>query len=223
MRPDGRVLVLTSCTATKLERQGSRAFTAESLYRGQQHLRLLRGVKVYKDAKQPQGQLMLRIVSAGHGVLAASKMLQPYEQTFSGLPRTVIRERAHALAIPKQVATLLARPYNLALLLLGDDYLEACALSEEMILGGPTIAFCGPRAALKLPNLERLRTVPLHNPEAKRFSCGLVSLKGELGARILRGLAADGEASSSFIAPDADLLELLEAEETLAEGEAIEN
>ena len=75
--------------------------------------------------------------------------------------------------------------------MLGDDYLDACALDASVKLGGPTLLFCGKNTLKKLPKLGNLHAVALTNAEAKRFSCGLVALKGEIGSRILSRLAAD--------------------------------
>jgi hypothetical protein len=202
---------VSSCTATKgVDPERTRPVTAESLYRGQQHLRLMAGVRAYVRAGEPAGKLELRIVSAGHGLVARSRRLAPYDATFAGLPREAIRRRARTLGIPSQVRALLARPYELALLLLGDDYLEACSLDDEMVLGGPTIAFCAPRVTRRLPSLPGLHAVALHNAEAKRFSCGLISLKGELGGRLLARLAKEPSALVALSRMNGDLLTWLE-------------
>lgn len=213
---EGRVVVLSSCTATKLSRPDGSPVSAESLYRGQQHLRLLAGVRAYRRAGRPAGELQLRIVSAANGVVTPRKKLLPYEETFAGLPREAIRRQAQRLGIPGDVKRLLRSRYSLALILLGDDYLEACALEEDLQLGGPTIAFCAPRVAGRLPRLDPLRTIALHNAEAKRFSCGLISLKGELGARVLSRLAAEPEWITRLTAPDLDILSELETSEEMA-------
>ncbi len=191
----GRIIVVTSCTARKVESNG-RAVTAESLYSGQQHVRLMRGVRSYRNARRrangPKLRLTLQIVSAGKGLLPARQRVNGYNQTFHGQPREAIRRRANELAVPEQLRALLRQRYDLALLLLGDDYLEACQLDDDVVLGGTTLAFCGPAVARRLPGLEPLLPVELGNAEAKRFSCGLIALKGELGGRILGALAEEG-------------------------------
>src|SRR4051812_20130931 len=52
----GDVIVLTSCTATKVAENGNGPRTAESLYAGQQHVRLMEGVRTYRNAGQPAGR-----------------------------------------------------------------------------------------------------------------------------------------------------------------------
>lgn len=209
MTRDG-IVVVTSCTARKVDSEG-RARTAESLYRGEQHVRLMRGVRTYRRAGQPAGRLTLRILSAGKGLLPPSRKIESYDQSFHGQPREAIRRRANALQVPRQLRTLLGGRYDLALLLLGDEYLAACQLDHEMHLGGPTLAFAGPRVALRLPVLDGLRRIHLGNPEARRFSCGLIALKGELGGRILTALSNEPEALAFVRDPDADVLAWLDS------------
>jgi hypothetical protein len=206
----GDVIVLTSCTATKVAENGYGPRTAESLYAGQQHVRLMEGVRTYRNAGQPAGGLKLRIVSAGHGVVAASARIATYDKTFQGLPREAIRRRARTLHIPDEVERLLSRPYRLAVLLLGDDYLEACGLDETLDLGGPTLVFCGARVGEKLPELAKLHHVPVGNSEAARFGCGTIALKGELGRRLLSRLGTSPTSIRSLLASSADTLTWLE-------------
>jgi hypothetical protein len=178
------ILVLTSCTATKADAD-SAPLAAEDLYTGQQHVRLMRGVRAYRAAGEPNGPIDLRVLSAGHGVIEAATRLATYDETFSGLTRGEVRRRGEALGVPADVAALLSRPRNLILLVLGDLYLHSAALSDDLRLGGPTIALTSPRAGARLPAIPRLTVVPLHNREARRFSCGLTALKGDLAHRLL--------------------------------------
>jgi hypothetical protein len=127
-------------------------------------------------------------VSARHGVVDGSARLASYDDTFSGLPRMEVRRRGASLGVPRDVSTLLSRPRSLALLLLGDLYLHAAALRDDLRLGGPTIALTSPNAGARLPVIPGLTVVPLHNREARRFACGLTALKGELARRFLARL-----------------------------------
>jgi hypothetical protein len=189
------ILVLTSCTASKVLHPGAGPIRAERLYAGQQHQRLMASVDAYRRAGEPAGRLELAIVSAGHGVLEGDQAIMSYNETFVGLTREAQRARAVALGIPAAIRELLAKPRGLALVLLGEDYLRAAALDDAVALGGPTIALTSPNAAKRLPRLDGLSVVRLHNREARRFACGLIGLKGELAARILRRLATTPEAA----------------------------
>jgi hypothetical protein len=120
------ILILTSCTATKAS-LGARRALAEDLYAGQQHRRLMRGITAYRDAGQPAGPLELHIVSAGRGVVAGDEPLRSYNASFSGMRRQQLQRRARKLGVPRTVASLLAAPRQLSLLLLGDSYLATSA------------------------------------------------------------------------------------------------
>ncbi|GAB5550250.1 MAG: hypothetical protein SangKO_100100 [Sandaracinaceae bacterium] len=237
-----RVLILTSCTGEKAVshpdgltlddfRAGEEHVAARhadladhltparDLYTGQQHLRLLRGVRSVEE----QGDLTvdLRIVSAGYGLVDADTPLAPYECTFTGMKRPELRAHAAAVGIPEQVREALAEPADLTLVLLGDDYLEACGLDDAVETAAPTVVFCGKRAATRLPALDGThgpaRVTVLTNTEAKRFSCGLVALKGELGARILEDTVGVGPSRlrdrlTTVSDPETDRLALLQRE-----------
>lgn len=230
-----RILVITSCTgekavespkALKLEDfqkggQHVRKRTselaallrpAEDLYTGQQHIRLMRGVAAFRAAHQTKAAaspLDLRILSAGYGLVPGAQKLAPYEATFQGMGKAELRQWADTLGVSKSFREAVAGPYDLAIVLLGDDYLDACALDASVKLGGPTILFCGKNTLKKLPKLGNLHAVALSNAEAKRFSCGLVALKGELGARILTRIAKDATFAAT-LAPASDVLGSIE-------------
>ena len=235
-----RVLVITSCTGEKAVSRPDGLTTpdflsgpdhlaarhaelaehlrsARDLYSGQQHLRLMRGVR-HAEASGSVA-VDLRVLSAGYGLVSGDADLAPYECTFRWMKRADLREHARAVGIPEAVRAALAEPADLALVLLGDDYLEACALDDDVRTAAPTVVFCGKRAASRLPALDGprgpARVQVLSNAEAKRFSCGLVALKGELGARVLEDAAASNDlepaaALRQVADPDADLLALLE-------------
>ena len=224
-----RILIITSCTGEKIVdhpekltledfRQGSAQVQArhealqslltpaEELYSGQQHQRLMRGIQKAKTT--PGLEIDLHIVSAGYGLVPGNRPLAPYEATFIGMKKGEATAWARQLHIARDVRTLLNQPYDLALLLLGDDYLQACALDMEVSLGGPTLVFCGKSAAKRLPPLSQLYVISLSNPEAKRFGCALIGLKGELAARLLGKLSPDLDVKSLLADPLALLTSL---------------
>ena len=238
-----RVLVITSCTGEKSvespkalklsdfqkgtahvrKREAEVAEIlrpAEELYTGQQHARLMRGVTAFRSAHPTTGKgpaLDLRILSAGYGIVPGSQKLAPYEATFQGMGKAELRKWAGTLGVPAAFRDAVARPYDLALVLLGDDYLDACAFDASVKLGGPTLLFCGKNTLKKLPKLGNLHAVALTNAEAKRFSCGLVALKGELGSRILSRLAADA-AFGATLSAASDVLTFIEEPTVPASG-----
>lgn len=223
-----RLLVVTSCTGEKRvespkaltlddfrqglahvaerERELADLLTpAQDLYTGQQHVRLMRGVRGVQ-----QHQVDLWILSAGYGIVPGDRALAPYECTFQGMRRRELRTWADQLGVPKQIRGVLEAPYDLGLLLLGDAYLDACDLDEAVRLGGPTLAFCGARQATRLPRVEGLRVVSLANADARRFSCGLVGLKGELAGRLLGLIGPEPSVVARLTDPAADVLGLLD-------------
>lgn len=207
-----KLLVITSCTGEKAidspdqltlddfkagaavvrareQAQTSGLMRADELYTGLQHVRLMRGVKA---ARSSSGlDVDLRILSAGYGLVEADRLLAPYEATFAGMKKDELRSWGRQLTVPQQMREVLAQPYDLALVLLGEDYLAACELDEAVQLGGPAVFLCSAGSAKKLPNLSSLTKVIVTNSETARFSCGLVGIKGEVVARVLERLSAD--------------------------------
>jgi hypothetical protein len=207
------ILLVSSCTASKLQTADGSPVSAETLYTGQQHVRLMRGVNTYRAAGQPAGNLRFRILSALHGLIAPDSAIQAYNHSFSDLAAATIRREAHEKQIPRDIDRLLRRPYELGMLLLADPYLRACDLGPHTRLGGPLIVLCSPAAAERMPTISGLHTVTLSNAEARRFSCGMIALKGELGRRILSQLAANPRELDNLVQPTTDLLSWLDSGE----------
>ena len=183
--------------------------SAQELYSGPQHKRLMRGVAALRAER---GQTVhLWILSAGYGVVPAERKLAPYESTFSGMKKAELRTWADELHVPADIRKVLADPYDLAIILLGDDYLRACDLDGQVELGGPTLFFVGKAAASRLPRFSAARSVALTNAEAKRFRCGLIGLKGEMTARLLERLAKKTREIDKFIDPATNILDLLDS------------
>lgn len=205
------ILIVSSCTATKVRTPDGHTRCAESLYSGQQHVRLMRGVTEYRDASGAAGALRFHILSAYYGLLLASKSIPSYDHSFSGLPTAAIQREGRERNVPNDIRKVLRKPFDLGILMLGDPYLRACDLDTDVKLAGPTVAFCSPKMARWLPSLEGLRIVELSNREARRFSCGLIALKGELGGRILTALSERPEDLGRPTDLNFDLLDWLEA------------
>jgi hypothetical protein len=159
----------------------------------------MRGVEA---ARGSGWDVRLAIVSAGYGVVSGEELLAPYECTFKGMPAPDRRAWADDLEVPEAVREVLAAPAALSIVLLGDDYLEACCFGSELVVGGPTLVFCGAGAALRVPPVDGLEVVVLHRQDTRRFSCGLVGLKGEIGGRALTRLAADPATTSELLGGD---------------------
>ena len=234
-----RILIVTSCTGEKtskpenqltlkdFQKGGPHLKTREKeltefrkaaseLYTGQQHLRLMRGVNTVSGNNNgtPVAEIDLWVLSAGYGLVPGKQKLAPYECTFLGMKAKQLRDWADEINAPQDFRKVVADKYDLGLILLGDGYLKACNLDDKVELGGPTILFCGNGMSKSLPRIPRMRIVTLSNPEASRFSCGLVGLKGELAHRILDGIANKKFKLDRWKDPTSDLLGDLEVEET---------
>ena len=189
------------------------SMAARTLYAGQQHKRLMRAVEEIGFrgvAGEAMPELDLWILSAGYGLMPEGKEVAPYESTFRDMRKQALRDWADQLNIPAQVQKVLARDADLILVLLGDDYWQALDLDGDEKLGGTGLFFCGSVMGRTLSFPEKATPVVLRRKTAKRFSCGLVGLKGELAARILLWLSEDPSQVERFQDPEADVLTLLE-------------
>ena len=227
--PKLRILVITSCTGEKAlqhERQPTLAdfrqgqahiralerdlslVRADELYTGLQHQRLMRGVVAARQS--PALAVDLHVLSAGYGLVSAEQPLAPYEATFAGMKKDELLGWARQLHVATDVRKALSQPFDLALVLLGEDYLAACELSGDIQLGGPAVFLCSAASSKKLPKLNGLSAVVVTNAETKRFACGLVGLKGEVVARVLERLTADPGQLVDLVRAGDDLLAFAE-------------
>jgi hypothetical protein len=188
--------VITSCTGTKISTDVP--LPAEQLYQGQHHVRLMRGVA---EARQAGFRVDLSIVSAEHGVVAGSSALMPYERTFQGKSVEQRRSLARSLGVPRAARGVLDRQVDLHVVLLGDDYLDACELDTDVQPSAPVLLVCGAGASLRLAPMPDITLVPLKVEDTRRFRCGLVALKGEIGARLLTYIADERPAMSALLGP----------------------
>jgi hypothetical protein len=186
-----RVNVITSCTGRKVTLAPGDVVPAERLYCGQHHVRLMRGVDYLRAAG---ATVHVWIVSAGHGLVHGTELLAPYEKTFQGR-RTIERNAmASQLGIPGAVRAVFASTADLAVVLLGEDYLRACQLDAPIEQGAPTLVFASASATLAMGGIPGLHVVALGVEHTRHFAAGLVALKGEVGGRLLAALA-DGTMS----------------------------
>ncbi|MGZ0710103.1 tRNA-guanine transglycosylase DpdA [Coraliomargarita sp. W4R53] len=181
--------------------------TAGEIYSGEQHVRLMRGVGSVRDAGV---SVELEVLSAGYGLIPETQMVAPYEITFATMKAKPLKEWAEMLKVPADFRQSVQQSCDLRLVLLGDNYLKACGLDANVVFSGPTLLFCGTGMAKKLPGWDNVRIVPVSNPEAKRFACGLIGLKGDLAARLISGLQVTPEMLKKILDPKFDVLAWLE-------------
>jgi hypothetical protein len=232
------VSVLTACTGLKVASgeialtrrdfaQGSRHLAAihhrldgsllpaEKLYRGQQHLRLMRGVEA---ARELGHVVRVSIASAGYGLLAGEDPVASYECTFQGMSAPERRAWASHLGLAESVVQLLEQPADATILLLGDDYFSACIPTGELPVHQPAIVLCGARTALRMRPAANVHPLVLRESDTRRFACGLVGLKGEVAGRLLAWLATEPVRVENLAA--AGLLDDLERVPSIAAARA---
>jgi hypothetical protein len=216
-----RLLVVTSCTQKKaaslrneLRREDfaspdrlrerereveSHRIPAVAMYRGDQHLNVVEGVRRIRSA-EGNGSVGVRIVSAGYGLIHENREIVPYNVTFSGKNRRQICHRAAELGIPQAVRKEV-RGWPLVIYLLGDDYLTAidaqlkCGGSYDRLVPEKTQRFvflARPKKALEL-TARGVTGVSVGAPEARRFHSGYIALKGRLFELYARSLAREGD------------------------------
>lgn len=191
-----RVLVITACTASKQE--GSHP--AGELYTGAQHQYVMRG------ARRVAAEVW--IVSAGYGLVPADRVISNYDTTFQGLNALRAASAGAKLGIGKDLRTLLATPYDLAVVALGQAYLNAALFYAVKAFGGPTIALVAAEASKLLSPSPRLKVVPIGTHHLKRFGAGKVAVKGRVVEQICKFLEVGGTVRELMLSPD--LLTLVE-------------
>ena len=182
---------------------------AAEMYAGRQHQHMMRGIHQARQAPDAVS-IELHIMSAFYGLLEEETPIVPYECTFSNMPKGQIRTWADELNIPDETRTVLAAPSDLILILLGKSYVEAVQFDAEMEFGGPTLFFCAQSVADNLPDWPGVKKVALSLTEAKRFSQGLVWIKGWMAEQILLRVARNPAIINRFIDPTIDICDVID-------------
>jgi hypothetical protein len=233
-----KVLIITSCTGEKLHSpnhqltQGDFRLlhdnnefqsledtlseyrtSAEEIYTGQQHIRLMQGVRELRNSSS-KIDVQVWILSAGYGFIPGHRPIVPYECTFQGMKKGELRKWADYLNVADQSKNLFSEDADLILVLLGDSYLKALNLDDSMEFKSPTLFLTSEGGRKQIKGKGKILTVQLSNKEAKRFSCGLVGLKGELAKRILTQLSRNGnEFLKQLLDSGNDILTLIQDKE----------
>ncbi len=165
---------------------------AEQLYTGQQHVRLMEAVNRFRKSSNDFAERIdidLFILSAGYGLIQGDQKILPYEVTFNSFNTSELLEWANALNIPADFRSVLNREYDLAVVILGEKYWQACDFSQEVNTQDTVLAFCNKPVEKKIKDWDNFISISMANKDGKRFKCNLIGLKGELTARLLRGLS----------------------------------
>src|SRR5262245_16133898 len=103
---------------------------AEDLYIGQQHLRLMQGVRKLREQAGPV-KVELWILSAGYGLISGDRRIIPYECAFQRMKATELRKWAEHLRMAENSQKFFAGAAGLNLILLGNSYLKALCLDDS--------------------------------------------------------------------------------------------
>lgn len=175
---------------------GCEPMAAEDFYRGEQHLRLMRGVKA---ARQRGIDCRVWIVSAGYGLIPGHRPIYPYDVTFNDMPRNVSRFWADELGVPRRVQDVLAEPADVGLILLGDRYLDVCQMLSADRTPRSTWALCGTASVKRFS--KAIQPLPLMQSDTRQFNVGNIGLKGEVAARLLEASDSSFAEAVARIAP----------------------
>lgn len=206
-----RILVITSCTGEKRSKPGNQltqtdfqdvvrlrereaelqeyACPAGDMYTGMQHLRLMEGVRIMRDALG-ESAVDVSILSAGYGLISEKKMIAPYEVTFNGMKAHEVDSWAKHVGVHDDLESIV-KDYEIVFFLLGDNYLRAVSLP---IATNPHQALIFLASRSKASSIQGLSAktfiLPLSNPEAKKYRYGLVGLKGFLFKKMSKVIAS---------------------------------
>jgi len=196
-----RLLVVTSCTGEKKfkpenqltfkdfedrkglakgEKQLAHSMcTAAEMYTGMQHLRLMEGVKLLRQALGKEA-VDLNILSAGYGLIPEDRAIAPYEVTFNGMKGHEVDSWSKHLGIQTAFEQAV-QGYDLVFLLLGENYLRSLCL-PVITRPDQTFIFLASQSSRKWIKGLAAKTcvLGLSNADAKKYSYGLVGLKGFL-------------------------------------------
>lgn len=210
-RTPSRLLVVTSCTARKTVESdrrltlddfripqrrlakealmGSVAVPAAHMYAGDQHRYVMDGVRRIRSA-HGHDSVILKIISAGYGLLDEEDPIYPYEATFKSLSRPEARAWARQLRLPEEVREVLA-PHSLCFILLGDDYLSGLEppIRTE---NGQRLVFLMKESSFRRVAGPGVTVVPAGMSET-RLGAGLAALKGKMFQRFAASVAAEGQ------------------------------
>lgn len=182
---------------------------AFALYKGEQHLRLMEGIRGY-EAQNGVESVDLWVVSAGYGLISSRQEIVPYDCTFRGMGVTQIHTWACHLGIPESARQLLERRFDLMVILLGREYLQALALDNDVELFSPTLFLASRTSKKHIAGIGKRRTVCVSSVDSQRFACGMIGLKGEIGKQLLRFLVEFGnDGLSRVFDQNTDVLDLL--------------
>jgi hypothetical protein len=157
---------------------------AAEMYKGRQHTQMMDGVNILRSSFGHDA-CDVAIVSAGYGLISERRPIAPYDLTFQGMKKPLIKARGQKLGIPQAIRKAVAG-YPVVFLLLGDDYLRSAQPPLNPGDSKKFIAFGSPK--LRHVDGANVVVIPAAQKEATQFSDGVVTLKGRLFHLVAAGL-----------------------------------
>lgn len=178
------ILIISSCTSSKRYKEKdlkknkleSMLCTARDMYRGEQHLYVIKGLDYLRLNRKEK--IDLRIVSAGYGLINENKIIQPYNITFAKKRNNKIKEMSEELNINRDINNII-NGYELVIVLLGKEYLKACQFKNIDIK--TKIVFFAPTSVKNLiPKSKNVYTIDAGKIIGSKYGCNMISLKGRM-------------------------------------------
>jgi hypothetical protein len=152
---------------------------AGKLYQGRQHIQLMKGVDILRQAFG-HAVVDVKIISAGFGLVDEEQPLPPYNATFADQPSAKILTIAQRLGIPQAMNQLVQKEYDCAFFLLGENYLLSIGLPFAHTPSFPCLFLAGPSSHKRIPRRAPYQFVRVGQDDSVAFSYNLVGLKGHL-------------------------------------------
>lgn len=168
---------------------------AAAMYTGRQHTQMMDGVRVIRSMHGKEA-CDVAIVSAGYGLIAENRPIAPYDITFQGMPKPLIRARGAKLGVPEAIR-MRVKGYPVVFLLLGDDYLRSAQPPLVPASGQKFVAFGSPK--LRLVPGSDVVLVPAAQKQATEFGDGIVTLKGRMFYLFTAGLQVRPNTWDEFV------------------------
>jgi hypothetical protein len=157
---------------------------AAEMYTGRQHTQMMDGVRLLRSTFG-SSTCDVAILSAGYGLITEDRPIAPYNITFQGMSKPLIRVRGVNLGIPNAVRKLVA-DYAMVFFLLGDDYLRSAQPPLRPSSKQRFVAFGSPK--LRVAPSADVVVIPSAQKEATLFNDGVVTLKGRMLHLLAAGL-----------------------------------
>ena len=173
-----KILVISSCTSKKLRRKAP----AGEIYTGGQHRHLMEGLNKVRN-KLGEQVIDLAIISAKHGLLMESDVIEPYDYTFQGLRKEEITEHSDRLQIHDRTQALI-EGYGLVFFLMGKEYIQALQLPFDVPDTVTQIFLLGPTHRKLILDFPNVHFIPAGSDLARQFGAMNTNLKGAAFKRL---------------------------------------